>query len=87
MNILITKTKYIKIKCKGKAIWETIQLVVDENTNKSKIEQSIKTMLNYFEGYESIVNFISQEEPNKNHNKLSHGEKVIRYGTTSEQNN
>ncbi|EFM38246.1 diaminopimelate dehydrogenase [[Eubacterium] yurii subsp. margaretiae ATCC 43715] len=62
-------------------------VVVDEKADKSKIEQSIKTMPNYFEGYETIVHFISQEELDKNHNRLPHGGKAIRYGATSEQNN
>jgi diaminopimelate dehydrogenase len=62
-------------------------VVVDEKADKAKIEQSIKTMPNYFEGYETIVHFISQEELDKNHNRLPHGGKVIRYGATSEQNN
>ena len=62
-------------------------VVADENADKSVIEQSIKTMPNYFEGYETIVHFISQEELNKNHCGLPHGGRVIRYGATSEQNN
>ena len=61
-------------------------VVSKEGYDKEKIEQEIKQMPNYFLGYETIVNFISQEELNKNHNNLPHGGKVIRYGSTSEKN-
>lgn len=61
-------------------------VVAKEGYDKEKIEQEIKQMPNYFLGYETIVNFISQEELNKNHNALPHGGKVIRYGSTSEKN-
>ena len=61
-------------------------VVAKEGYDKEKIEQEIKQMPNYFLGYETIVNFISQEELNKNHNALSHGGKVIRYGSTSKKN-
>ena len=61
-------------------------VVAKEGYDKEKIEQEIKQMPNYFLGYETIVNFISQEELNKNHNALPHGGKVIRYGSTSKKN-
>ena len=62
-------------------------VVADENANKEDIENKIKTMPNYFDKYQTTVNFVSQEELNKNHSGLPHGGKVIRYGNTSEVNN
>lgn len=62
-------------------------VVADENANKDEIENQIKTMPNYFDKYQTTVHFISQEELNKNHSKLPHGGKVIRYGQTNQANN
>lgn len=61
-------------------------VVVKEGIDKNKIEKQIKTMENYFDKYETIVHFVSQEELNKNHKKLPHGGRVIRYGKTSGEN-
>lgn len=61
-------------------------VVVDKNANKEDIENKIKTMPNYFDKYKTIVNFVSQEELDKNHSGLPHGGKVIRYGNTSDVN-
>ena len=43
-------------------------------------------MPNYFEPYDTSVNFISQEELDKNHNKMPHGGFVIRSGNSSDEN-
>lgn len=59
--------------------------VVLENDTKSqrdRVENEIKTMPNYFEPYDTSVNFITQDELDKNHSKLSHGGHVIRVGKT-----
>ena len=37
-------------------------------------------MPDYFEGYETRVNFISQEDLDKNHKGMPHGGRVIREG-------
>ena len=37
-------------------------VVAAPDADKAKIENEIKTMENYFVGYETVVNFISQEE-------------------------
>ena len=44
-------------------------------------------MPNYFEPYDTSVNFISQEEFDKNHNTMPHGGFVIRSGNSSESIN
>ena len=48
------------------------------------IETAIKTMPNYFVGYETTVHFISEEEFAKNHSGIPHGGFVFRNGKTDE---
>ncbi|OCL85149.1 Meso-diaminopimelate D-dehydrogenase [Arcobacter porcinus] len=59
-------------------------IVLKDGADASKIENEIKTMPNYFEPYDTTVNFISQEEFDKNHNTMPHGGFVIRSGNSSE---
>ena len=59
-------------------------VVLDEGADKDKVENEIKTMPNYFDEYNTIVNFISEEELLKNHNKMPHGGFVIRSGKTGD---
>lgn len=59
-------------------------VVAGENADKERIEHEIKTMPNYFDEYDTTVNFISMEELQKNHSKLPHGGRVIGVGETSE---
>lgn len=61
-------------------------VVAKQNAAKLKIEQTIKTMPNYFEGYETEVNFIDKNEFLKNHVKMPHGGKVIHTSLTGEGN-
>lgn len=61
-------------------------LVVDENADKRKIEREIKNMPDYFQGYETVVNFISNGEFEKNHTEMPHGGMVIKSGTVSGEN-
>ncbi len=57
-------------------------VVAQEGADKAKIEQEIKSMPNYFADYDTMVNFISQEELNANHAGIPHGGFVIRSGKT-----
>lgn len=57
-------------------------VVLQEGADAREVEQAIKTMPNYFDGYETIVHFISQEELNRNHNAMPHGGFVLRVGET-----
>ena len=57
-------------------------VVAEEGADKSKIEETIKTMPNYFSDYNTIVHFISEEELRKNHSQMPHGGFVIRSGKT-----
>lgn len=59
-------------------------VVAEPGADKAQIEQSIKTMPDYFDEYETIVHFISQEELNQNHSSMPHGGFVIRNGKTGE---
>ncbi len=57
-------------------------VVAEEGANLAKIEETIKTMPNYFDEYDTIVHFISEEEMQKNHSGIPHGGFVIRSGKT-----
>lgn len=57
-------------------------VVAADGADKQKIEQSIKTMKNYFVGYETTVHFISQEELDTHHKGIPHGGFVLRSGET-----
>lgn len=59
-------------------------VVLEDGADKNKVEQEIKTMPNYFADYDTEVNFISEEELNKNHSGMPHGGFVIRTGETTE---
>ncbi|EQB40085.1 hypothetical protein M947_03420 [Sulfurimonas hongkongensis] len=62
-------------------------VVLEDGADAKRVESEIKTMPNYFEPYETTVNFISQKELDENHNKMPHGGFVIRSGSTSQKNN
>lgn len=57
-------------------------VVAEDGADKAKIEKTIKNMPNYFSDYDTTVNFISEEELEKNHSGIPHGGFVIRSGKT-----
>lgn len=57
-------------------------VVAEEGADLTRIEEEIKTMPNYFDEYDTIVHFISEEEMQKNHSGIPHGGFVIRSGKT-----
>lgn len=59
-------------------------VVVEDGVDKDQITATITTMPNYFNEYETEVNFISQEELTVNHKKMPHGGTVLHTGTTHE---
>lgn len=61
-------------------------VVLEEGADAAYVENEIKTMKNYFDEYDTTVNFISEEEFNKNHSGLAHGGFVIRTGKTGMNN-
>ena len=61
-------------------------VVLCNDSNKQKVEKQIKEMPYYFDEYDTIVHFISEEEFKKNHTKMPHGGFVIRSGKTGNNN-
>ncbi|HLU22320.1 diaminopimelate dehydrogenase [Lederbergia graminis] len=61
-------------------------VVAEDGADLREIEETIKTMPNYFADYETVVNFISEEELKNNHSKMMHGGFVIRSGVTGAGN-
>lgn len=57
-------------------------VVATEGADTAKIEQAIKTMPNYFDEYDTVVHFISQEEMARDHSGMPHGGFVLRTGCT-----
>ena len=57
-------------------------IVPEEGADLAKIEETIKTMPNYFADYDTTVHFISQEEFDANHAGIPHGVFVFRTGVT-----
>ena len=57
-------------------------VVAEEGADKAAIENTIKTMPNYFADYDTTVEFITMEEMRRDHAGLPHGGSVIRSGIT-----
>ena len=57
-------------------------VVPKEDADLEKIKNEIVNMPNYFSDYNTTVNFITEEEMNKNHKGMPHGGFVIRTGVT-----
>lgn len=62
-------------------------VVIEPGADKARIEKEIKTMPNYFSDYNTIVNFVSQEELDRDHGRMPHGGFVLRRGTTGSGSN
>lgn len=60
-------------------------VVLEEGADAAEVETAIKTMPNYFADYDTVVNFISEEELLTKHAGLAHGGFVIRSGKTGMQ--
>ena len=56
--------------------------MLEEGADAAEVENAIKTMPNYFADYDTVVNFISEEELLTKHAGLAHGGFVIRSGKT-----
>ncbi len=57
-------------------------VVAEAGADLERIENEIKTMPKYFADYDTTVNFISQEELDRDHKGIPHGGSVIRTGVT-----
>ncbi len=60
-------------------------VVAEEGADLDMIRDTIVNMPNYFEPYDTIVNFISEEEMARDHSELPHGGFVIRTGNTTDE--
>ncbi len=61
-------------------------VVAAQDADRERIENEIKIMPNFFEGYDTTVHFITQEEMDRNHRGIPHGGYVFRSGKTGSQN-
>ncbi len=61
-------------------------VVIENDADKVRIENEIKSMPNYFADYETIVNFVSIEELREKHSGMPHAGFVIRSGNTGINN-
>ena len=68
-------------------MWRECFVVLEDGADSKKIEKEIKEMPNYFEPYNTIVHFISEEELKEKHSNMPHGGFVLRSGTTSNNTN
>ncbi len=57
-------------------------VVLEEGGDAAKVEETIKTMPNYFADYDTTVHFISEEEMRREHSRIPHGGFVLRSGVT-----
>ena len=70
----------------GKMHKRVCYVVAEEGADLYFIENSIKNMPYYFAGYETEVNFITEEEFKKEHRGMPHGGFVICSGNSGENN-
>ena len=73
-----------KFETVREVMWRECFVVLEDGADEKEIEKEIKEMPNYFEPYNTVVHFISEEELLKNHSTMPHGGFVLRSGTTSE---
>lgn len=73
-----------KFESVREVMWRECFVVLEDGADEKEIEKEIKEMPNYFEPYNTVVHFISEEELHKNHSGMPHGGFVLRSGTTSE---
>jgi diaminopimelate dehydrogenase len=68
----------------GDKMWRECYVVLEKDSpeERKRVETEIKTMPHYFDKYETRVNFISQEELNKNHSRMPHDGLVVTAGET-----
>lgn len=61
-------------------------IVPEEGVDQTELEQTIVTMPHYFVDYDTTVHFITEEELERDHQKMPHGGFVIRSGETGDGN-
>ena len=58
-------------------------VVLEDGADAASVERQIKEMPNYFDEYDVTVNFISQEELDRDHSAMPHGGFVLRSGQSA----
>lgn len=58
-------------------------IVAEAQADRARIEQELRDMADYFQGYETTVTFVSQTELERDHKALPHGGLVLRNETDS----
>lgn len=61
-------------------------VVLEEGADPAAVAEAIMTMPNYFDEYDTTVNFISQEELDRDHAAMPHGGFVMRTGSNASGN-
>lgn len=61
-------------------------VVLEAGADAEAVKTAIVTMPDYFADYDTVVNFISEDELKKNHSSMPHGGFVIRSGKTGDCN-
>lgn len=60
-------------------------VVAAADADKAEIEREIVTMPNYFDEYDTVVHFITEEEFDRDHTAMPHGGFVLRSGSVNGQ--
>ncbi len=68
----------------GDMHWRECFIVLEDGADASAVEQTVKNMPNYFAPFQTVVNFISQEELDRDFSGLPHGGCVIAAGTAAD---
>ncbi|MFB6357132.1 MAG: diaminopimelate dehydrogenase [bacterium] len=64
-----------------------VYVVIEDGADKDRIEREIVEMPNYFEPYDTTVEFISEDEMERNHDEYPHGGFVMASGKTGSEGN
>ena len=64
-----------------------VYVVAEDDADRDRIEEDIKSMPNYFEPYDTTVHFIDPEEMEAEHDEYPHGGFVMASGETGNQGN
>lgn len=73
-----------ELKTRDKHLRECF-VAIEDGADKQQIEKAIKEMPNYFADYDTVVNFVTEEQVKEMQKKLSHGGFVFRTGNTTEE--
>ncbi|MDD2620243.1 MAG: diaminopimelate dehydrogenase [Syntrophomonadaceae bacterium] len=81
----VRKGENPKISTREKHFRECFVVALND-ADQAQITEDIKNMPNYFADYDTTVHFITEEEMQLNHSRMTHGGFVFRTGTTGNSN-